>query len=197
MIPPPVTTYSIDKEAWGTPFNPDDANQQKKPIVNGYITLMILKYDISKYTDSLLWKDFREDFEGWSLENFKIGNRTALKKLRDHLITHGVWIRAQAGSISYAKVLYECLENDEQHQWTEREINDHLLEYRGLFDSHWNPRLSYDQNLITKNPQRSPSPTQQKDIKLGLPTRQEEFKAPSLGDSKSDLGKSSSPFQIP
>ena len=197
MIPPPVTTYSIDKEAWGTPFNPDDENQQKEPIVNGYITLMILKYEMSKYTDILLWKDFREDFEGWSLENFKIGNRTALKKLRDYLITHGVWIRAQAGSTSYAKVLYECLENDEQHQWTEKEINDHLIEYRGLFDSHWNPSSRSDQNLIPKDPRISPISTQRNDIKLGIPTVKQELKAPFYNDSKSDPGKRSSQFQIP
>ncbi|RKF77456.1 integrase and RNaseH domain-containing protein [Golovinomyces cichoracearum] len=139
MISPPTTTYSIDEGAWGKSFDPTQKDQCKEPIINGYITLMILKYEMSKYTDILLWKDFREDFERWSIDIFKISNRTALKKLRDHLVTHGVWIKAQAVSISYAKVLQECLDSDIRYDWTEQEINDHLIEYRGLFDSRSNP----------------------------------------------------------
>lgn len=135
MIRPPVTTYAIENEAWEKLFYPTEASQQKEPLVNDYITLMILKYEMSLYTDILLWKDFREDFEGWSLENFKAGNRTVLKKLRDYLVTHGQII-AQAGPFSYAKVLQECLDSVEQHQWTEEEINSHLFEYRESFDSY-------------------------------------------------------------
>ncbi|RKF78443.1 hypothetical protein GcM3_064032, partial [Golovinomyces cichoracearum] len=61
------------------------SGSSKRTYNNGYITLMVIKYEMSEYTDILLWKDFREDFEGWTLENFKIGNRTVLKKLRDYL----------------------------------------------------------------------------------------------------------------
>ncbi|RKF75712.1 hypothetical protein GcM1_232073 [Golovinomyces cichoracearum] len=88
MIPPPITTYSIDQEAWGKPFDPSQADQLKEPIINGYITLLVIKYEMSKSTDILIRKDFREDFEEWALENFKIGNRKVLKKLRDCLVTH-------------------------------------------------------------------------------------------------------------
>ena len=72
MIPPPITTYSIDQEAWGTPFNLRQPDQQKEPIINGYITLMIIKYEISKYTDILLWKDFGKTLKNGHLKTSKL-----------------------------------------------------------------------------------------------------------------------------
>ncbi|RKF83336.1 hypothetical protein GcM3_014003 [Golovinomyces cichoracearum] len=87
MILPPITTDSPDQEAWRTPFNPSQADQQKEPIINGYITLMVINYERSKYTDVLLWKDFREDLEGWKLENFKTRKRMLLKNFVDHLVS--------------------------------------------------------------------------------------------------------------
>ena len=43
------------------------------------------------------------------------------------------------GSVSYAKTLHECIENDKPHKWTEQEIQDHLEGYRGEFYSASNP----------------------------------------------------------
>ncbi|RKF61002.1 hypothetical protein GcM3_160010 [Golovinomyces cichoracearum] len=43
------------------------------------------------------------------------------------------------GSVSYAKTLQECVDNDKPHKWTKDEILDHLEEHRGEFDSAFNP----------------------------------------------------------
>ncbi|KAJ6019518.1 hypothetical protein N7522_001585 [Penicillium canescens] len=85
-----------------------------------------------------LWNDFREEFNGWTLDTFKMANRAALKMIRIHLTTHGVWIRVGPG-ISYAKGLYDCLQEVTQHEWTKEEIEDHLKEQAGNFNSRRNP----------------------------------------------------------
>jgi hypothetical protein len=43
-----------------------------------------------RITDRALWKDFREEFNGWTLDTFKVANKTALKVLRLYLTTHRV-----------------------------------------------------------------------------------------------------------
>ncbi|RKF76465.1 hypothetical protein GcM1_227076 [Golovinomyces cichoracearum] len=120
--PPDKLSYKIDQSLWGNPFDPADKEQQKEEIINTYITWAIEK---------ILWKDFREDFEGRSLESFNKGNRGALKRLRSHLVTHGVQVRPQMGSVSYAKTLQERVDNDKPHKLTKDEILDHLEEHRG------------------------------------------------------------------
>ncbi|RKF83340.1 hypothetical protein GcM3_014031 [Golovinomyces cichoracearum] len=114
--------------------------------------------------------------------------KTVLKKLRDYLVTHGVWVKTQAGSISYAKVLQECLDSKEQHKWTEKEIENHLIEYRGMFDSKWNPESKLKDNPILPNSQNSsPIPLQSADTKLNPMQMKQELLIPSPGNSKSNI----------
>ncbi|RKF81920.1 integrase and RNaseH domain-containing protein [Golovinomyces cichoracearum] len=54
-------------------------------------------------------------------------------------------------SVSYAKTLQECVDNDKPHRWTKDEILDHLEEYRGEFDSVFNPN-----NVKLKTSKRLP-----------------------------------------
>ncbi|KAJ5743510.1 hypothetical protein N7533_010612 [Penicillium manginii] len=91
-----------------------------------------------RITDRALWNDFREEFNGWTLGTFKVANRAALKMVRIHLTTHGVWIRVGPG-ISYAKGLYDCLQEITQQEWTKEDIEDHLKERADSFNSRRNP----------------------------------------------------------
>ena len=95
-------------------------------------------WNIMRITDRALWNDFHEEFNGWTLDTFKVANKTALKMLRLYLTTHGVWIRVRIGT-SYAKGLYDCLQEVTQHEWTKEEIEDHLKEHPDNFNSRWNP----------------------------------------------------------
>ncbi|KAF7168679.1 hypothetical protein CNMCM6106_003797 [Aspergillus hiratsukae] len=71
-----------------------------------------------RITDLALWNDFKDEFNGWTLDTFKVANKTVLKMLRLHLTTHG---------------------EDTQHEWTEEDIQDHLKEQPDNFTSRWNP----------------------------------------------------------
>ncbi|KAJ5554994.1 hypothetical protein N7461_003464 [Penicillium sp. DV-2018c] len=82
--------------------------------------------------------DFRDEFKGWTQDMFKVPSKWALKIIRLHLTTHGVWIRRDPG-VSPAKGLYDCLQEDTQHEWSKEEIEAHLEIHPDDFNSGWNP----------------------------------------------------------
>jgi hypothetical protein len=121
MIPPPEVTYPLDRETWEEPFDLSDESCLTLKRINNYITLMLVRYKHKRYEDYDLWEEFREGFEGWTTEIFSQASREAIKDLRTYLFEHGVWVREQKGSISYAQTLVEVLEDEEQHEWTKEE----------------------------------------------------------------------------
>ena len=136
MIPPPPVDYPFNHETWGKTFRTEEPENWKEDIVNTNIVLMIVRWKNRKYRDFSLWEEFRESFEGWTQEQFTIATREALKELRTYLTSNGVWIRKQAGSNSYAKILYEVLTEEQQHMWTPEEIEEQIQ--TGQFNSELN-----------------------------------------------------------
>ena len=130
--------YAVDEETWQKSIDPLDEKNQTEKILNGYITCVLRTWKLMGITKRGLWNDFREEFNGWTLDTFKVANRAALKLIRIHLTTHGVWIRVGPG-ISYAKGLYDCLQEVTQHEWTKEDIEAHLKEQTNNFNSRRNP----------------------------------------------------------
>ncbi|KAJ6039209.1 hypothetical protein N7460_007241 [Penicillium canescens] len=130
--------YAIDEETWQKSIDTLDEKNQTEGILNGYITCVLRTWNMMGITGRGLWNDFREEFNRWTLDTFKVANRAALKMIRIHLTAHGVWVRVGPG-ISYAKGLFDCLQEVTQHEWTKEEIEDHLKEQAGNFNSRRNP----------------------------------------------------------
>ncbi len=119
----PQLDFKVDEERWGDPFDPNDKDQQTTENISGYIAYVIMIYQSRRYKDNDLWEIFHEDFENFTIEIFSQAHRQALRDLRTHLENNGVWIRRVKGS-SYAKVLKECLEEENPHEWTEQETRE-------------------------------------------------------------------------
>jgi hypothetical protein len=145
-LPPDNLGYPIDKETWRRTVNPLEEEYQTEGILNGYITRVMQGWDNQQINDIALWKDFRDEFDGWTLDIFKLASKGALKVLRIYLTTHGVWIK-EASGISFAKVLHDCLGENTRHEWTKEEIDQHLDIHPGNFNSRWNPRNSQPRTL--------------------------------------------------
>ena len=91
MHPFPVSAdYPLNQEEWGKTFRPNNPEMWTEPIIDNHIALSILRYRSRGYTDFDLWEEFRESFEGWTIEILETAHRIALKELRTYLVTHGV-----------------------------------------------------------------------------------------------------------
>ena len=168
--------YTIEEKTWGKSVDTLDEKNQTEGILNGHITCVLRTWNMMGITDRALWNDFHEEFNGWTLDIFKVANRAALKMLRFHLTTHGVWIRAGVG-ISFAKGLYDCLQEVTQHEWTTEEIEEHLKEYPDNFNSRWNPTRDHAPTI-------RPSSLATRAASVNLPTPptpQEDIVKPHIG----------------
>jgi hypothetical protein len=143
--------YAVEEETWQKSIDTLDEKNQTEKILNGHIACTMQAWNIMRITDRALWNDFREEFNGWTLDTFKVANKTALKMLRLYLTTHGVWIRVRIGT-SYAKGLYDCLQEVTQHEWTKEEIEDHLKEHPDNFNSRWNPARDRSPTVRSHSP---------------------------------------------
>jgi hypothetical protein len=152
MLPiPDNLAYPIEEKTWGKSIDTLDEKNQTEEILNWHIARTLRGWNAMRITDRALWNDFHDEFNGWTLDIFKVANKTALKMLRLHVTTHGVWIRVGPG-ISVAKGLYDCLQEDTRHEWTKEDIEDHLKEHPDNFNSRWNPARDQSRIIRPKSP---------------------------------------------
>jgi hypothetical protein len=59
-------------------------------IINSYIARIIICYRKSCREGEDLWHTFREDFKGVTVDILNIAQQTALRELREQLISQGV-----------------------------------------------------------------------------------------------------------
>ena len=98
-LPPGVDTYVdlIDKN-WNN-FTLDVTNTTTEQ-VNGFLLHNILYYRSRFYIDYTLWEYFREDFEDWTLDTWKLGDTRIVREFRDFLRRNGVYIVKNGTSIA-------------------------------------------------------------------------------------------------
>lgn len=125
----PTAEYPLDQASWGYDLDRTKAAEWTQESINTYILWRMVVWKKRGYKGEWLWREFREDFEEWEAEWFAKATREALKELRTYLVTHGVWVRPQAGSASYARILQEVVAEETRHEWTEGEIQANLNEY--------------------------------------------------------------------
>ncbi|EED18951.1 hypothetical protein TSTA_126590 [Talaromyces stipitatus ATCC 10500] len=117
MIPiPDNLEYAVDPDFWGLSLNLEDEEQHVPKTINTYIAWLQECYDLHDCEGEDLWNTFWEDFEGFTLDLFKVATRPAVRGLRDYL--------PSAGALSYAHVLYECLHEETQADWTEEALEN-------------------------------------------------------------------------
>jgi hypothetical protein len=106
------------------------ASSQKKnysKYANEYIILLIKKWKSLNLQDTNLWVTFRDDFEEWTEQNFKITTNDVLRSLRNFLRKQSVWISRQKRK-TIARSLQEMLEKETETPWTEKKIMNSLNE---------------------------------------------------------------------
>lgn len=174
-LPSGVDQYErlIDKN-WND-FKDVDFSNPTPQAVNGFIVHRIVFYINSKYYDRTLWEYFREDFEGWTNDIWKYGNKDVIRDLRDLLRRYGVNVKKNGGRI-YERI-QEIIDDAKEPAWSPEDIQYQLTEPQtfkytperiGNFFSKHNPNQEQDQVLpaltipvlrTTPTPSQTPSPT--------------------------------------
>jgi hypothetical protein len=118
---PDTTTPSpIEDEGWAI-----DLSTATKQDLDNYAQAM--EFDNS-ILDHNLWMLFRELFEGWGVEHFKLINPRRRAALRTNLLQRGVFVPRHDSRSTLSDVLCQVVEQDEFHQWTDEELSAALEE---------------------------------------------------------------------
>jgi hypothetical protein len=90
-LPPGLDIYAkhIDKD-WDD-LTIDVTNTTLEQ-VNRYLLNNIRYYRGRFYTDYKLWECFREDFEDWTLDTWKLSHTRIIREFRDFLCRNGVYV---------------------------------------------------------------------------------------------------------
>jgi len=88
--------------------------------INGHLLHRIVTYIAGGYSDTNLWECFKEDFEGWTIDIWKLANGEIVRDMRNFLRRYGVMVEKNGGPITQS--LQEIIDNTEEPVWTEEEI---------------------------------------------------------------------------
>ncbi|KAJ5124499.1 uncharacterized protein N7515_008324 [Penicillium bovifimosum] len=212
-ITPKVPTdspYAIDAEKFGKTIDTLKAENQTEVRLNGYITCVLRGWRMMGIQDIALWNDFRDEFNGWTPETFKVPNKTALKLLRMHLTTHGAaqvevktmrgdtgdhlnvppkWDRSQT-----PEVRDPIRENTEDH--TKNNPDDFNFEcehgeYRGNSpEPLWSKML---ENVVKQHIHCKDDPAEE--LQQNPPSDSTDYVSPESDPTSSEYQKSSSPIE--
>jgi hypothetical protein len=110
-----VNSYLSDPE-------PDIDVPVRKVDKNTFVQTTIISYDRENLKNDTLWEQFRENFVGWTEDDFKseILN-IRLRRLRNVLRKRDVWVLKDS-QMTIAKSLIRTLEEEHLTPWIEEEI---------------------------------------------------------------------------
>jgi len=81
-----------------------------------YMETKIYKYIYKNFTDYTLWSLFQEEFEGFTIKDFRKIRSVTRAKLYTHLLQRGVYVAIHSNRYPLYKVLYNVLTEKEPHE---------------------------------------------------------------------------------
>jgi hypothetical protein len=112
-------TAIMDKLTW---------TQKIKKWGDGIDTVTATKEDLEEYVDTklhvhvregfsdfTLWFLAKEEFEGWTKDDFRLLRKNTRAKLRLHLLKRGVYVAPYSTRHPMSNTLYNTLNEEEQH----------------------------------------------------------------------------------
>lgn len=116
-------TWTQKIRKWEEGINLNNATKEE---LGEYANTKLYNYEHEGFTDYNLWFMFREEFEGWGKDTFKLLSMNTRTKLRLQLIKQGVYIAPFSKRYPLSDVLFNVLTEEEQHEWTDQELLEAL-----------------------------------------------------------------------
>lgn len=139
-----------------------DLENATKEELGEYANTKLYNYEREGFTDYDLWFMFREEFEGWSKDNFKLLPKNTRVKLRLHLLKAGVYVAPYDTRYPISDVLFNTLNEKERHKWTDQELSEALAQVKPMTSIALQDRLNPTMTaLATKTQHAQPQPQHQ------------------------------------
>jgi len=100
-----------------------DLNKSTKDDITEYIQTKLYYYVVDRVQDDDLWELFQIDFSHFDAELFKEHHRE-LQNIRRMLRCGGVYVAPNTKNVTMAQRLVEVLEEEEQHEWTQQDLEE-------------------------------------------------------------------------
>ncbi len=174
----PVNSYLPDPE-------PENADAPVRKVdKNTFVQATITSYDRENLKNDTLWEQFRENFVGWTEDDFisEVLN-IRLRRLRNVLRKRDVWVLKDS-RIIIAKFLIRILEEEHLTFWIEEEIVNNAEKFASDVIDHLR-KTNFDRNLIDYSWQaaQSRSESQKSESARQSPLRERSTQAKSLDQS--------------
>ncbi|KAI1000018.1 hypothetical protein K3495_g8179 [Podosphaera aphanis] len=139
---------AIDIKFSGQEINTQDESKVVPEHVNTHIVDCLELYKSSKKFDKALLNQFKEDFDGWTVNIFKVANKNIRRELKDRLKNSGVYVGGR-GQVS--DQLFHLLKCDQCPEWPADELELHLQKGTEFKSRRYNPDFDGQQEFISRN----------------------------------------------
>ncbi|KAI0997263.1 hypothetical protein K3495_g10924 [Podosphaera aphanis] len=138
----------IDIKFSGQEIDTQDENKVVLEFVNTHIVDCLEFYEKSKKFDKALFNRFKEDFDGWTVNIFKVANKNIHREFKDRLKNSGVCVggRGQASD-----QLFHLLKCDQCPEWPADELELHPQKGTEFKSRRYNPDFDGQQEFIWRN----------------------------------------------
>ncbi|KAI0994324.1 hypothetical protein K3495_g13858, partial [Podosphaera aphanis] len=129
-------------------------------------------YEAENVSDSNLWELFQDDFGDFTAPTFSQVKLRTQQVLRDCLRSRGVYISKNSKRKTISQTLFDCLQEEEQHEWTDQNLDDILKENYDLKSPKLARRLATRKGISTniRQPTTEPLETLNKTHPVAVPS---------------------------
>ena len=93
-----------------------------------YVETKMHLYARHNLTDYSLWTVFQEDFEDFTPKLFKRVQSSTRMGIRSYLVKWVVYVATHSRRVTISERLFEVIQREEQHQWTDEDIKTTIKE---------------------------------------------------------------------
>ncbi|KAI0997170.1 hypothetical protein K3495_g11017 [Podosphaera aphanis] len=145
---------AIDTKLSGMEIDVKDEENLAPELIDTHIVDCLEFYESNNKFDKALLNQFKEDFEGWTANLFKIANKNIRRELKDRLKNSGVYV---GGRGQVPDQLYYLLKCDECPPWPKDELESHMQKGYNFETRCYNPNFDGQYEFILGNRQSDTS----------------------------------------
>ncbi len=115
------TDWKAEMERWRHGINVETATDED---IADFTIYKLWEYKEYETMDIALWSFFQDDFGKFDVNTFSRIHAQRLKSMYNFLRRGGVYVRPKDKRVTYAQLLFELTQEEQQHVWTQEELDE-------------------------------------------------------------------------